>query len=921
MNIKGKEKTVLSNEHRYVPPTSGTLSLSIASAFERKDVVRVMTAFECASIIELAKECGHNDPQQLLFNSLPNSAVRKEEALAIYEELDGEIYKLKTICRILPKLNSPDDTVLFIKDIGINPTEYELIQRELGNAFKAFTADYDGYYSLNLLNPMDRLCFERLMELTSTSRSQRIDASKLGSGILGDTSQFGNWSCFRNEHYNGQHLLIDDAFAANLPLTGKLDFDYVSCSRPDHEYHLHIADERFISMLSREDFLSEDHKWEVLHHLTDDRKEGDRCLDLSGSTMYSYKTSHWKSKKMANYKYRFYANMHTRFPEPNKAPGKMDKPSSKPPKTARRHRYTDTDLDIYTRETAYLDNDDYDVDDLSSAASSTASDEYNLNKVDSPKTSPRLTPRRGSVSGNVGLTSQGDKSLSARRRGSLSTRPGRPTEEPDVGANREPFANNTSPPAEETSGAGMPVGAVRRSGVQSIAQVAKMMSHFGGILDDVRDNLASENSQQGDWDSESVTPRSPMRRRSITTNKTIPPQSSPGPRRGSVGGRRGSFLGKKKSMLPGAHNMVMHLDPLHVRLREIKNLQAQVSMNRVYGKRSRARSRRFVNKAKLTFPRVAVECRHIALLIGIFGSDGRTKSSKMYGTFNVEIIIFFFSRIVDLHNFELVLMHLTAFELACLHCRLGILNFFNPCKPDGSHHLDINYYDERQVLKIIFSLVYLERYYALLDHQYRFSKEKDPMRGWTLTTMWLEEPSIGKRGCFQIRCGYQDPSLTNTGTGDSPDPSEVNKVDKSLRKSLMNLTLLSEKDVVTAVREVAKNDAKGLYPNLERDALTHTALNFRKTLPSNSGTPQLATKKKKKVITVSQDAFNFEEDPDSMGDLSMKEKKEFWVKYLAPPKETHAQIILDAKILPYTYVSCADSHGVANCQNALLVTD
>lgn len=44
---------------------------------------------------------------------------------------------------------------------------------------------------------------ERLIELSATYGQERQQKSKLSVGKIGDVSQKGNWSCFRNECFEG----------------------------------------------------------------------------------------------------------------------------------------------------------------------------------------------------------------------------------------------------------------------------------------------------------------------------------------------------------------------------------------------------------------------------------------------------------------------------------------------------------------------------------------------------------------------------------------------------------------------------------------------------------------------------------------------------------------------------------------------
>ena len=81
--------------------------------------------------------------------------------------------------------------------------------------------------------------------------------------------------------------------------------------------------------------------------------------------------------------------------------------------------------------------------------------------------------------------------------------------------------------------------------------------------------------------------------------------------------------------------------------------------------------------------------RHLALMIDCMRPFGERKMTEFFGTYNVEIVVAFFDKIIDMHNFELVLSCLSAFEVACLYCRLGMLSIYNPGKPEGSYELNM----------------------------------------------------------------------------------------------------------------------------------------------------------------------------------------------------------------------------------------
>lgn len=79
-----------------------------------------------------------------------------------------------------------------------------------------------------------------------------------------------------------------------------------------------------------------------------------------------------------------------------------------------------------------------------------------------------------------------------------------------------------------------------------------------------------------------------------------------------------------------------------------------------------------------------------------------------FGTYRVEVLVNLFNRLTDLHNFDCVLAVLTPYEVACVQCRVGILHYFNPLKPEGYHTADLSVRDERVVAKILAALSFVE---------------------------------------------------------------------------------------------------------------------------------------------------------------------------------------------------------------------
>lgn len=100
-----------------------------------------------------------------------------------------------------------------------------------------------------------------------------------------------------------------------------------------------------------------------------------------------------------------------------------------------------------------------------------------------------------------------------------------------------------------------------------------------------------------------------------------------------------------------------------------------------------------------------LKARHLNLVLRMFEELGSVCKTELFGTYRVELVVILFTRILDLHNFELVLQCLTPYEVGCIYCRIGWLKLYNPMKPEGSYILDIGRtWEERQVLKMLCGL-------------------------------------------------------------------------------------------------------------------------------------------------------------------------------------------------------------------------
>lgn len=143
------------------------------------------------------------------------------------------------------------------------------------------------------------------------------------------------------------------------------------------------------------------------------------------------------------------------------------------------------------------------------------------------------------------------------------------------------------------------------------------------------------------------------------------------------------------------------------------------------------------------------------------------------------MVVALFDRIIDIHNFECVLETLTPVEVACVQCRLGMLNLYNPCKPEGSWELDLSRREERLIVKTLCVLATHEPGDNWTYNTFRWQRDMDSMPGWELTQPWLTEEGLPIRGILNVTY------YSGEGVGKSGCKPYV-----SFRKSLLNLVCI-----------------------------------------------------------------------------------------------------------------------------------
>eukprot|EP01031_Cornospumella_fuschlensis_P030219 gene30219-36515_t len=234
---------------KYTPPRHGMLKLNVVDGFTQKESYRVISPGDRGNIMQIAKQSG--DILQMTSFGVQNYKIRLNEALGFVHTMSKEnANKISILKTILPHMSSANDArQLVSKVLNNNKIDINRLKREIGQAYKVIMGEPDGFYTLDLTHEMDRFCLNRLLELSMTRAHLRsVKFGTLGYGRLGDTSQKGNWSCFRNELLNKRPVVITIQFASPLPKAGKVEFDFVSLNRATSDNFV-LNDLRFTNLL------------------------------------------------------------------------------------------------------------------------------------------------------------------------------------------------------------------------------------------------------------------------------------------------------------------------------------------------------------------------------------------------------------------------------------------------------------------------------------------------------------------------------------------------------------------------------------------------------------------------------------------------------------------------------------------------
>lgn len=781
------EFPILASEHfnpsvRYIPPKTGSFRITIIDGFTQKETYRVISPGDRVNILKVAEQSG--EVLQMTSFGMKNYKVRLDEALVLSHQLMKETSnKVRVLATLLPQMSTSSDArALVTKMLGQNLLELARLKREIGQSYRVLMGQPDGFYSLDLSNEMDRFCINRLLEISMTTQHYRsAKRSCLGYGKLGDTSQKGNFSCFRNELLNKKPISVSVEFASPLPRTGKLEFDFVSQRRFKAD-NFALNDIRFTNLLVKMFLLNPLERPKVITHLRMIRKHCDRALGGDGKTLYEIPKE--KSFDIGNAMASFYDKLPQRIEQYEKYKSKESVKSTWEYDANVLQLNTNTAKHVYQVPFLYKSSIEkfsttIDIQQKEKSTSTTST----LSSL-SPKGASPLQTESHDVQEVTPLNSISDINDNNEKES--------PTSATDEMSNKDKDnsseGNSLEKQALEPSCIGKQESSTKNNAISSFEQAEEeigesMDSDDEDIMDETDGDFAFAERPTIEARNSKISKQPENINTNNTTSSASGTRLSDRQQSTSMKGGRSSFFSvysdKSKS---DRKDPIDQSSSTQEVLRLIQQEEAKYSnsatatsaefeVNLNANKKSKplgevlnkyvclmgsknvpayAKAAKTLEVLVEQFETQFIYSRHLELLILLFQDYGSLKNADDFGTYRVDLVVQLFSCIIDLHNIEIVFRQLTAYEIACIRCRLGYLNLFNPIKPEGSYEFDLSRREERQIVKMLAQLSVVEPGDNLPFVQFRWDRDMDPMPGYELTEPWLTEEGLPSRGLWNV---------------------------------------------------------------------------------------------------------------------------------------------------------------------------
>lgn len=239
-------------------PTSGKARIKIDCVCDAPSVFDVGDDSGVESVIRAMQEAKTEEQKGLIFEQAvqsPYHFMTEAQGQMLLNELAGPVgdrnskskrlYEI--IASILPQLVSAEHCTKFIQ-YNLTVEETLSLRLLMGQMFCALTGSPTGHYAFELKKPAHALYARKLAAIANTE-------TKFCRSLGCNTSQYGDYSHFRNERLDGKNNRISPAWIANCPPTGRLTLDFISTTRPKQGMQ-GLPSSRFKKMLAKLDLES-----------------------------------------------------------------------------------------------------------------------------------------------------------------------------------------------------------------------------------------------------------------------------------------------------------------------------------------------------------------------------------------------------------------------------------------------------------------------------------------------------------------------------------------------------------------------------------------------------------------------------------------------------------------------------------------
>jgi hypothetical protein len=583
----------------------------------------------------------------------------------------------------------------------------------------------------------------------------------LPQGEIGDVSQRGDWSSFRNSFYNKHRIFITPELFSSIPLQGHLTFDFSGSDFPPIHSHggggcVTISDIRLTNVLFNVAVINKIQKIHALHSLAMLEHETKRCILGDGSNTPPAIDTKIKSKGIRIAMNKFYLKLSLREKQMKKSLKNEEMKIGL--KKGSMTSFAETDHEEKGEGDSDDDEEEESEDDdeksrRSSKSSNKSDGDGSISGDDDDRDEAEKKKMRKKSEKSQSMQQQQIRKVSVVQEAVALTLTG--VQPSRSSSNLNNYEINKSRKVQGNNGNGSRRSTSKPKGTSSsrIGFSTESKSEYTSNSSTTTGRLTRlpSTSAAAGTAATPTTTAAAVSRKPFNPKQLLPQKSS-----FAVDEKTGKTVRKLGNILTlsGSEKYLLEIGRKFINMSQLEKVS------------NHAKCIRIIQALEDILGRVWILSKHLAIIVGCF-QLGLTNKTQTFGTYRVELIISLYCRVIDLYNFDLVLGVLTATEIGCLICRLGYLNIFNPLKPEGWYHLDFTIHEERMIGKLLGTLSFQEPGINFLYPRFRWEWSFEDIPGWSLLPTWIDETVFPHRGILSVQ--YYSGEGTNIH-GCSPDP-------------------------------------------------------------------------------------------------------------------------------------------------------